>query len=130
MNRASPFLLGLALCFAPGCFISRSTVNEPLSSPAMQKFVPGQTTAKEVVEALGAPAEVVQLGNRTAYRYDFTVRKSAGFSIIVLTFLNDDTCSDRAWLFFDSKDVLTHAGSTLQAADTRFEMPWQTPHGG
>ena len=129
MNRAFPLLVGLLACLATSCFISRSTVNEPVSQQAIAKLVPGQTTAKEVVEALGAPAEVIQLGNRTAYRYDFTVRKSAGFSIIILTFLNDDTCSDRAWLFFDSKDVLTHAGSTLQAADTRFEMPWQTPHG-
>lgn len=129
MNRAFPVLALLVACLAPSCFISRSTVNEPIAAAAMEKFVPGQTTAKDVVEALGAPNEVVQLGNRTAYRYDFTVRKSAGFSIIILTFLNDDTCSDRAWLFFDSKDVLTHAGSTLQAADTRFDMPWQTPHG-
>ena len=129
MNRAFPVLALLVACLAPSCFISRSTVNEPIAAVAMEKFVPGQTTAKDVVAALGAPNEVVQLGNRTAYRYDFTVRKSAGFSIIILTFLNDDTCSDRAWLFFDSKDVLTHAGSTLQAADTRFEMPWQTPHG-
>lgn len=129
MNRALPVLALLVACLAPSCFISRSTVNEPIAAAAMEKFVPGQTTAKDVVEALGAPNEVVQLGNRTAYRYDFTVRKSAGFSIIILTFLNDDTCSDRAWLFFDSKDVLTHAGSTLQAADTRFDMPWQTPHG-
>jgi hypothetical protein len=129
MNRAFPALALLVACLAPSCFISRSTVNEPIAAAAMQKFVPGQTTAKDVVEALGAPNEVVQLGNRTAYRYDFTVRKSAGFSIIILTFLNDDTCSDRAWLFFDSQDVLTHAGSTLQAADTRFDMPWQTPHG-
>jgi outer membrane protein assembly factor BamE (lipoprotein component of BamABCDE complex) len=130
MNRAFPCLTALVACLAPSCFISRSTVNESLSRQALERLVLGQTTAKEVVETLGAPAEVVQLGNRTAYRYDFTVRKSAGFSIIILTFLNDDTCSDRAWLFFDSKDVLTHAGSTLQAADTRFEMPWQTPHKG
>jgi hypothetical protein len=71
--------------------------------------VPGETTAKDVVEALGAPNEVVQLGTRSAYRYDFTVEKTAGFTLIIITFLNDDTRADRAWLFFDKDDVLTHA---------------------
>ena len=105
MNRAILFLVAAAL-LGSGCFISRSTVNEPLSRPALDGLVPGTTTAKEVVEALGAPSEVVQLGNRTAYRYEFSVRKNAGFSIIVLTFINDDMVSDRVWFFFDSKDVL------------------------
>lgn len=129
MNRALPFLAVAAACLVPGCFISRSTINEPMRKHALEAFVPGQTTAKEVVEALGAPAEVVQLGNRSAYRYEFAVTKTAGFSIIVLTFVNDDMCSDRVWLFFDGKDVLTHAGSTFQAKDTRFEMPWQDTPG-
>jgi len=129
MNRVFPFLAGLVACIAPSCFMSRSTLNEPVRQHALQAFVPGQTTAKEVVEALGAPAEVVQLGSRSAYRYEFAVTKTAGFSIVVLTFVNDDTCSDRVWLFFDAKDVLTHAGSTFQAKDTRFEMPWQDSPG-
>ena len=128
MNRAILFLVAAAL-LGSGCFISRSTVNEPLSRPRLDGLVPGTTTAKEVVEALGAPSEVVQLGNRTAYRYEFSVRKNAGFSIIVLTFINDDMVSDRVWFFFDSKDVLTHTGTTLQAKDARFEMPWQSAHG-
>ena len=129
MNRALPFAVGIALVLAPGCFISRSTVNEPIRRPALEGFVPGTTTAPEVVAALGAPNEVVQLGTRTAYRYDFTVDKQAGFSIIVLTFLNDDLRSDRVWFFFDSKDVLTHAGSTFQAKNASFDMPWQDSHG-
>ena len=128
MNRALPFVIGVVLLLAPGCFVSRSTVNEPLARPELERFVPGTTTAKEVVEALGAPNEVVQLGNRTAYRYDFSVAKNAGFSIIIVTFLNNDLRSDRVWLFFDSKDVLTHAGSTFQSRDAEFAMPWQEIH--
>ena len=130
MNRALPFVVGVVLLLAPGCFISRSTVNEPLRRPEVERFVPGTTTASEVVAALGAPSEVVQLGNRTAYRYDFSVNKNAGFSIIILTFINTDLRSDRVWLFFDSKDVLTHFGSTFQAKNAEFEMPWQDVEGG
>jgi len=131
MNLRLPLLLGLLLLsFSPACFLSRQTTNEPIGRKKIEGFVPGKTTAKEVLEVLGAPSEVVQLGNRSAYRFEFTVCKNAGFSIIILSFVNSDTVSDRVWLFFDSKDVLTHAGSTLQAQDARFAMPWQSAHGG
>jgi hypothetical protein len=134
MPKTSPILplhLGLLLLalLAPACFISRTTVNEPIWRADVDQFVPGRTTAKEVVARLGAPNEVVQLGSRTAYRYDFTVLKRAGFSLILVSFLNEDTRADRVWLFFDAKDVLTHAGATLQAADARYAMPWAHIHG-
>lgn len=122
-------LLALVLVLAPSCFFSRSTVNEPLRRAEIDLLVPGQTKAKNVVAILGAPNEVVQLGSRTAYRYDFSVQKRAGFTIIIVTVLNEDTRSDRVWLFFDKDDLLTHAGSTLQAADARYAMPWQDVHG-
>ncbi len=54
--------------------------------------------------------------------------KRAGFSIIILSFLNEDTRADRAWLFFDAKDVLTHAGSTLQSKNATYAMPWVDVH--
>jgi hypothetical protein len=129
MLRHLPVLPALLALLAPGCLIARTTINEPLRSAQFAAFVPGKTTAREVVEKLGAPSEVVQLGSRTAYRYDFTVDKRAAFSVIVLSFLNEDTCADRAWFFFDAKDVLTHAGTTLQAGDARYSMPWQSAHG-
>jgi hypothetical protein len=129
MTRRSAILSVLLAFLAPACFISRTTVNEPVRSAEVASFEPGKTTAAEVVEKLGAPSEVVQLGYRTAYRYDFTVQKTAGFTLIVVSFLNEDTRSDRVWLFFDAKDVLTHAGATLEASDTRYEMPWIEIHG-
>ena len=122
--------IALLLSMLGGCYFGRSAVNEPIDATILSKLQPGSTTAKQAVELLGAPSEVVQLGNRTAYRYDFTVAKRAAFSLVVLSFLNEDTCADRAWFFFDAKDVLTHAGSTLQAKDASFAMPWQSSHGG
>jgi outer membrane protein assembly factor BamE (lipoprotein component of BamABCDE complex) len=128
MNRLLSTSLGLLALCASSCFLSRTTLNEPVHREEVDRFVPGTTTAKEVVASLGAPSEVVQLGSRTAYRYEFTVQKTAGFSIIIVSFVNNDTCSDRVWLFFDAKDVLTHAGTTLQAADAKFDMPWDPAH--
>jgi outer membrane protein assembly factor BamE (lipoprotein component of BamABCDE complex) len=128
MSRSTAIVLLLAALAAPSCFLSRSTVNEPLRGAEIEKLLPGKTTAAEVTQLLGAPSEVVQLGARTAYRYDFSVRKRGGFSIIVLTFLNEDARSDRIWLFFDEDDLLTHAGSTSEAANARYAMPWQDVH--
>ena len=129
MTPSQLALVALAALSAPGCFLSRTTVNEPVRREAFDHLQPGTTTAKDVTAAFGAPNEVVQLGTRSAYRYDFTVGKRAGFSIIVISFLNEDTHSDRVWLFFDAHDVLTHAGATLEAGQARFAMPWQSIHG-
>jgi hypothetical protein len=129
MSKPQAFLFTILVLLAPACFVARSTVNEPLRKAEIDRLVPGQTKAKEVVAILGAPNEVVQLGSRTAYRYDFSVQKRAGFTIIIVSFFNDDTRTDRVWLFFDKDDVLTHAGSTLQAKDASYAMPWQDVHG-
>lgn len=110
---------------ATGCFVSRDLFNESLRKKPFDQLVPGTTTAAQVTELFGAPNEVIQLGTRSAYRYDSTVVKNAGFSIIVVTFINADSRSDRVWMFFDSKDVLTHYGKTLDARDTEHAMPWQ-----
>ena len=124
---AAVLVLSLSLT---SCFFSRSTTNEPLRKNLFAELHPGTTTAKEVVELLGAPNEVVQLGTRSAYRYDFSNLKREGFSIIILTFLNEDARADRAWLFFDAKDVLTHLGSTFQGNKAEYAMPWEDIHGG
>jgi hypothetical protein len=121
-------ILALVLVLSPSCFISRSMVNEPLRRAEIDRLVPGTTTAVEVTAILGAPNEVIQLGSRTAYRYDFSEQKRAGFTVIVFTVLNEDMRTDRVWLFFDKDDLLTHMGSTLQAANSRYAAPWVDVH--
>jgi hypothetical protein len=114
----------------PSCFISRTTGNEPLQAHNMDGLKAGTSTATDVANALGAPNEVVQLGKRMAWRYDFTTAKQAGFSIIVLTFVNTDARADRAWFFFDEGSVLQYAGRTFQAERTEYSMPWQDMNTG
>lgn len=115
-------LAGLSLT---GCFISRDRTNEPLDKSLIDSLVVGTSTATDVAQTLGAPAEVIQLGKRSAWRYDFTEMKRSGFTIIIVSFLNEDRRSDRCWLFFDADDVLRHVGTTLDAKDTEYAMPWQ-----
>ena len=76
--RKPPALL---LCLSlTACGIGRMESNDPIDAEAVRSLTPWRTTAKEVVEKLGAPTEVVQLGKRSAYRYDASSAKSAGES--------------------------------------------------
>jgi len=117
-------VLLLVVLLAPGCFLSRTYVNEPIDAAGVQRLQPGVTTAAQVVELLGAPAEVVQLGRRSAYRYEHDQQKTAGVFLLLVAFVNRDSQADRTWVFFDEKDVLTHVGTTLEAKDARYAMPW------
>lgn len=124
--RHLPELALAAACLAPlaGCMISRDTQNEPLRAEALAGLTPGSTTAAQAVELLGAPTEIVQLGFRSAYRWEFGTAKRAGLFLLVVYLSNIDARADRIWLFFDDEDVLTHVGSTFDAADARYAMPW------
>ncbi len=118
-----PFLLLL-----PACAFARQDVNEPIDVPSVRAFVPGTTTAREVVERLGAPTDVVQLGKRTAYRYDGATTKSTVLFLLLINFANQDTRADRVWVFFDDNDVLTHCGASFGTHRTQYAMPWEDVH--
>ena len=129
MRSLVPHVLLALLSFcASGCFLMRTTLNEPLERQDVGRLQPGTTTAAQVVDLLGAPMDVVQLGRRSAYRYEFTKKKRAGFFIVVLGLFNEDTRSDRIWVFFDEDQVLTHVGATFAGDDTRWAMPWSDVH--
>jgi hypothetical protein len=112
----------------PACVFSRQDVNEPLEVAIVRSLEPGKTTAREVVERLGAPTEVVQLGRRTAYRYDCSTEKSTVLFLVVVNFANQDLRSDRIWVFFDDHDVLTHCGTWFGTHRTQYALPWEDVH--
>ena len=114
----------LLVPFLGACFVSRANVNRALDAQAVHELRPGESTADDVLDALGAPTEVVQLGRRSAWRYDHAEEKRAGLFLILVTFLNTDARADRVWVFFDEEDRLTHVGSTFEADDAAYAMPW------
>jgi hypothetical protein len=118
----------LPVCVAAGCAFARQDTNDPLDAVAVRALAPGTTTARQVVERLGAPTDVVQLGKRTAYRYDATSAKSTVLFLLVVNFANQDTRSDRVWLFFDEHDVLTHYGASFATHRPQYAMPWEDVH--
>ena len=127
MRHSLRFALPLVMTLA-ACAIARQDTNDPIDAEVVRSLVPGTTTAREVTERLGAPTEVVQLGKRTAYRYDATTAKSAVLFLLVVNFGNQDTRSDRVWVFFDEHEVLTHYGASFGTHRTQYAMPWEDVH--
>ncbi|MCA8975378.1 MAG: hypothetical protein KDC98_11705 [Planctomycetes bacterium] len=121
-------LLLLPILSLAGCGIARQDSNEPLDAVAIRSLEPGVTTARQVTELLGAPTEVVQLGRRTAYRYDATTSKTAFLFLVVFGIGNQDTRSDRLWVFFDEGDRMTHYGASFATHHTQYAMPWEDVH--
>jgi outer membrane protein assembly factor BamE (lipoprotein component of BamABCDE complex) len=124
MRTLSALALAAALAALPACLIVRDTTNEPLQAEVLTQLTPGATTAAQAVELLGAPTEIVQLGFRSAYRYEFGAAKRAALFLIVINLSNTDARADRIWLFFDQNDLLTHVGSSFDADDARYALPW------
>lgn len=116
------------LLLLPACAFARQDVNEPLDAELIRTLQPGKTSAREVVERLGAPTEVVQLGRRTAYRYDASTEKSTVLFLLLINFGNQDMRTDRLWVFFDENDVLTHHGAWFGTHRTQYAMPWEDVH--
>ncbi|MEQ8765083.1 MAG: hypothetical protein RL885_14215 [Planctomycetota bacterium] len=122
---AALFLMVLGL---PACFVARQSTNEPLAMRAVSGLEPGRSTARDVVNLLGAPNDVVQLGKRTAYQYVHTIEKDTGLFLLILGFGNVDSRQDRVWLFFDENETLTHLGSTFSSHRPQYAMPWEDIH--
>ena len=116
------------LLLLPSCAMARTGVNRPLDPVALGSLSPGVSTAADVVRILGAPMDVVQLGRRSAYRYEFINSKRAVLFLVVVGFYNQDTRADRAWVFFDENQVLTHVGTTFEGDENEYAMPWEDVH--
>lgn len=122
-------VLALALPLG-GCLMSREHVNEPLDPAKLEALQPGVSTGADVARVLGGPSEVVQLGRRSAWRYEYALTKRAGLFLLVLVLQNVDTRSDRVWVFFDEQGVLTHVARSFEAADAEWAMPWADVESG
>jgi hypothetical protein len=114
----------LLFLLTPSCLLSQSKVNEPLDAERMAQLVPGESDADDVLAVLGAPSDVVQLGKRSAWRYDRSRSKGTGLLLIVFNMHMSDSKEDRIWAFFDEADRLTHIGGTFEADDVEYGLTY------
>ena len=110
--------------FLSGCLvIGKNKEFQPFESGELDQLVPGQTTATEVTEIFGAPSNVVELANGNAYVYRRTVTKGTMCWLVLLTMGNVEKQHDQLVFFFDSEDILTHYGLSLDADKARYGLP-------
>lgn len=127
-RRAILFTLFLVPALLSSCVLYRGDTNEALSPKAIAGLQVGSTSAQQALDLLGAPNDVVQIGRGSAWYYEHTTSKTAGFWALLLVLSATDTRTDRLWLFFDEAGTLRHAGSTLAAGRTGFSLPWSDVH--
>ncbi|MEZ6016355.1 MAG: outer membrane protein assembly factor BamE [Planctomycetota bacterium] len=106
-----------------GCFLDRAALNTPFDPAAVSSLQPNASTADDVTRLLGAPVEVVQLGRRSAWRYEYEITKRAGLFLLLFGTRGSDTQSDRVWVFFDEADNVTHVGATFDASEAEYALP-------
>ncbi|NIQ90960.1 MAG: outer membrane protein assembly factor BamE [Deltaproteobacteria bacterium] len=107
-----------------GCLvIGKNKEFQPFESTELDQLVPGETTATEVTEIFGAPSNVVELANGNAYVYRRTVTKGTMCWLVLLTMGNVEKQHDQLVFFFDSEDILTHYGLSLDADKARYGLP-------
>jgi len=54
----------------------------------------------------------------------YTVNKTSGLTLVVVTFLNSDTKRDHLLVFFDDRGVVSAIGKSLDADRTSYKLPF------
>jgi hypothetical protein len=115
----------IVLILASGCvLIGRDRDYRPFDPQLLNSVVPGKTTAAQVNQLFGAPAQVVKLANGNAYIYTRSTGKGTLVWLVLVTFIDYDRKYDQVVFFFDKTDILTHFGSTFNAAEAVYGMPF------
>jgi outer membrane protein assembly factor BamE (lipoprotein component of BamABCDE complex) len=94
--------LTFTLAGAAGCAVTRGDLGAPFKDADIAAVKNGRSTQSDVVRLLGAPDNVIQLGDREAFHYYHYTLKHATF----LVFSRVNIASDELYVFFDSRGVV------------------------
>jgi hypothetical protein len=94
--------MALAFAGASGCAVTRGDLGMPFNAADVAAIGKGRASQSDVVRLLGAPDDVVQLGDREAFHYYHYTLKHATF----LVFSRINIASDELYVFFDQQGVV------------------------
>jgi len=100
----SPYLLSvtLALVEASGCAVSRGDLGMAFDEKDISAIKKGSATQADVVRLLGAPDNVIQLGDRDVFHYYHYTLKHGTF----LVFSRVNIAADELYVFFDRHGIV------------------------
>ena len=115
----------LMIVVGSGCVVmAKNKEYQAFDSSGLDKLVPGQTTAAETSGIFGAPSQVVKMSNGNAYIYKRSVAKGTALWLLIVSFGNYDKQYDQMVFFFDNNDILTHYGTSLDAQNASYGLPF------
>jgi hypothetical protein len=112
-------LLAMAATGAGGCAFTRGDLGMPFKEADIAAIKQGQSTIPDVVAVLGAPDEIIRLGNgRQAFHYFHYAMKHA----TLLVFSRVNIASDQLYVFFNAQGVVERVlfGERTQGLEFQF----------
>jgi hypothetical protein len=94
--------MALAWVALSGCAVTRGDLGAPFNGADISAIKKGESTQSDVVRRLGAPDNVIQLGNREVFHYYHYALKHATF----LVFSRVNIASDEVYVFFNPNRVV------------------------
>jgi len=120
MHFFSTLLILTLLCGS--CVMSEMTIGQPLGSSAISQLQPNHSSAQDVAALMGAPNQIVELGDKSAWLYEAQKERRAGLFILVFGTYGQDKQFDRCWVFFDENGLLTHIASSLESSTAEYNL--------
>ena len=120
MPFSHTLLLLTLLCGS--CVMGEMTIGQPLEASAISQLQPNRSSAQDVADLMGAPNQVVELGNKSAWLYEAQKERRAGVFLLVFGTYGQDKQFDRCWVFFDGNGLLTHIASTLESSSAEYNL--------
>jgi len=120
MHFFNTLLLLALLCGS--CVMGEMTIGRPLEESKILQLQPNHAYAHNVAEVLGAPNQVVELGNKSAWLYEAQKERLAGIFLLVFGTSGQDTQFDRCWVFFDENGLLTHIAYSLESSEAEYHL--------
>lgn len=115
-------VFGILLLTLGACYMGQATTDRNIDPGAVAQLQPGTSNASDVVALLGAPNQVVELGDKSAWLYESRNTKHMGLWLVVFGAYGADTQADRCWVFFDADGTLTHVGASLHADQAEYHL--------
>lgn len=114
------FALGMSLCvgLGSGCakLSNQQGVDNLWRSADTPEFVSGTTTQQDVLDALGPPSQILDLGDRLAFYYLREFGRGDAMLFLIYNSRKNTVGYDRAVFFFDPEGLLTDFSYSAEQA--------------
>ena len=122
-KRLLIFIFGILLFQVTGCFSTsgeKGVVNK-WRDPELPVIVGGVTTQSEILELLGPPSQIIDMGDQNIFYYMLEKSVSKGTFLIIFNWKDAKVTYDRAIFFFNDQGILTDYAFSSEKAEYESE---------